>query len=210
VSFQSVVYRSCGHEAPLWGFPNLSDGRYNRAGRQPTQYLAFHPMTPWAEVMRNLNRRTPDEARQMRVPLWAFQLTLADDPVDISFDNVDGYSLDPEDLVADDQTACRALSATLYGLGVRSFTAPSAALPGTKNLVVLEAAAVSDYHLEPVDPVDWPAAMLAQDGRCPENLWDNVHYRGTGTPHPALQAWQDGDEFEFEQPGVTPATLRAA
>jgi RES domain-containing protein len=210
VSFQSVVYRSSGYEVPLWGFPNLSDGRYNRAGRQPTQYLSLHPMTPWAEAMRNLNRRTSDEARRMRVPLWVFQLTLAADPVDISFDNVDAYSLDPEDLVADDQTACRALSEALYGLGIRSFTAPSAALPGTRNLVVLEAALDIDYHLEPLDPGDWPAAMLAQDGRCPENLWDYVHYRGSGTPHPALQAWQDGEAFDFEQPEVTPATLRAA
>lgn len=211
MSYEATVFRAVDFETPLWAFPNLSDGRYNLANTEPaTQYLSLHPMTPWAELLRNLNRRTPEQALAMRVPIWAVRLRMAEEPTAIGFANVDAYSSEPEALVADDQSACRALAATLYGLGLRSFFAPSAALPGTANLVVLEPAVVVDFHAEPLSADDWPTAMAAQDGRCPEGLWNHVHYRGAGVPHPAFEAWRNGDEFEFEQPFVDRTTLRAA
>jgi RES domain-containing protein len=210
MSFEAVVFRATAFYEPLWGFPNTTGGRYNVAGRFPAQYLSLHPMTPWAELMRNLNRRTPEQARAMRVPVWAFRIGLADDPEPITFDTMGAYGLDPDDLVADDQTATRALGTALYDGGVTSLLAPSAALPGTTNLVVLRPAAITDFHAEPIDALDWPAAMVTQDGRCPEDLWEHVHYRNSGVPHAALQAWRDGDEFEFEQPEVTAASLMAA
>jgi hypothetical protein len=209
VSFETVAFRATGYFRPLWAFPNLDDGRYNIAGRYPAQYLALHPMGPWAEMLRNLNRRTDDQARTMRLPIWTFRLTLGDEPVEISFDTAGSYGLNPEDLVADDQSATRALGAALSSSGVASFTAPSAALPGTTNLIVLQPAAIIDYHATPIDPEDWPSALVSQDGRCPEGLWDEVHYRGAGTTHAALDAWLSGSVFEFIQPDVTAASLAA-
>ena len=59
----------------------------------------------------------------------------------------------------------------------------------------------------PIDGVDWPGTMTSQDGRCPEGLWSLVHYRVTGTRHPALDAWEHGDRFDFQEPAVSTATL---
>jgi RES domain-containing protein len=207
LSFEAVVYRATGYERPLWAFPNTSAGRWNRANSWPAQYLALHPMTPWAEVMRNLDLRTPEEARAMRVPIWAFRITLEEAPLAIAFEDAADHALDPGDLVADDRSGCQALAGGLQSTGTGSITVPSAALPGTRNLVVLRAAAIVDYHREPIDPEDQPAAMIAQDGRCPEGLWHNVHYQHSGTAHAGLQAYLDGDRYEFEQPEVTRASL---
>lgn len=210
MSFELVAYRACGHETPLWAFPNTSDGRYNLAGRVPTQYLSLHPMTPWAELLRNLDHRTAEKARGVRVEIWGVRISLADDPAEISFGTAGTYGVSADDLVSDDYEQCQSLAERLHAGGVHSFIAPSAALAGTSNLVVLEPAVVTGYHFEPIDPEDWPTALLAQNGRCPENLWDHVHYKALPSEHEALVAWRTGDGFTFMQPSVTATTLSAA
>lgn len=210
MSFETVVYRAAGFETPLWSFPNLSDGRYNRAGGVPTQYLSMHPMTPWAELLRNFGYSTATEAREMRLEIWAIRLELADDPHIVSFDTASDFGLSPDELVADDYGPCQSAAAAMHTGGIRSFLAPSAALAGTVNLVVIAPAVVIDYHSEPLDEVDWPTGMLAQDGRCPERLWNHVHFRRVTTEHPGLAAWRAGTEYVFEQPEVTAASLAAA
>jgi hypothetical protein len=52
--------------------------------------------------------------------------------------------------------------------------------------------------------------LTGQDGRCPEGLWDLVHFTAAGVAHPVLQAYIDGDDFEFVQPPVSAASLAAA
>lgn len=199
-----IAFRAADYETPLWAFPNLSSGRYNVGGRPPaTQYLSLHPMTPWAELLRNLDLRDGGAASELRVAIWVIRLELEDVPVEITFDNVARYSLAPEDLVSDDRAACQRLARALDDLGVGAFTAPSAALPGATNLVVLHPAIVIDFDAKPIDPAfEWPTALVSRDGRSPEGLWDAVHHRGAGTRHPALVAWETGESFRFEQPAV--------
>ncbi len=200
MSFSAVVFRAAAYETPLWSFPNIHEGRWNRPGSWPAQYLAFHPMTPWAEMLRNLDLQDPQDAREMRLAIWTTRIELEEDPLDVHFSDAPGYSLDPSDLVGDDRSACQALAARLVAAGTTSITVPSAALPGTRNLVVFAAAVVIDYEQRPLDRLDWPTAMLAQDGRSPEGLWAKVHYRAAGVPHRALDAFLAGDDYELEQP----------
>jgi RES domain-containing protein len=199
LSFRTVVYRATAHDAPLWAFPNTSAGRWNRANGWPAQYLSLHPMTPWAEVMRTLGLRE-EAAGAMRVPIWAFQLTLAEQPLELGFGAAAAHDLDPGDLVADDWSPCQALASRLRDDGVAAIVVPSAALPGTRNLVVLHPAAVIDYHCEPIDPEDQPASMVARDGRCPAGLWRCVHHRRGEAEHAALRAHRAGEDYEFTQP----------
>jgi RES domain-containing protein len=210
LSFTAVAYRACGHETPLWAFPNGGEGRYNRAGTIATQYLSLHPMTPWAELMRIMDARAAGAARALRLEIWGIRIVLADAPEEISFDTAGSFGVAAADLVSDDHGPCRSLAAALHAGEVHSFSAPSAALPGTTNLIVLDPAVVIDYHAEPLDPEDWPTALLAQNGRCPEALWHHVHYTSAPAEHPALTAWRAGHEYVFTQPEVTRATLAAA
>jgi hypothetical protein len=164
-------------------------------------------MTPWAELLRYEDRRTRDRALLMRYPLWALKVTLEDAPLELSFDNAPDYGLQPEDLVADVQGPCQGLADQFRRDGVNAFIAPSAALPGTRNLVVLGERVMIGFEHVPIDEVDLPTAMASQAGRCPEGLWGVTHYRATGTPHPAFDAWQLGEEYVFAEPEITGGSL---
>ena len=205
MSYDAVVYRACGFETPLWSFANISSGRWNRPNTLAVQYLSLHAMTPWAEMLRNLHLRVAAEARTMGLPIWAIRVSLADDPLAVDFATAGDHGLDAEDLVADDHSACQALGATLASGGQTSILVPSAALPGTRNLVIFDPAVVIDYHHIPPAPEDHPTAMAAQHGRCPEDLWQSVHHQGSTTPHAELAAFLAGHNFEFDQPVVTAA-----
>jgi RES domain-containing protein len=209
VPAEFVTFRLANYETPLWPVENFSAGRFNRAGEGVAQYLSLHPMTPWAELLRGEDRRTRERALLMRYPLWALRVRLDEDPVDISFDTAPDHDLAPADLVGDDHSPCQALAERLRRGGVKALTAPSAALPGTQNLVLLEPKVAIGWDLEPWDSIDLPTCMVAQDGRCPEALWHLVHYRGAGTPHPALDAWERGDDFVVEEPEVSATSLAA-
>jgi RES domain-containing protein len=203
-----VTFRVANHETPLWTIANSRAGRYNRIGTGPTQYLSLHPMTPWAEVLRGDDRRSRERALMVRYPMWAVKVDLDDEPAEITFANAGSFGLAADQLVSDDLSACQDFAEGQRNdpAGIRAFVAPSGALPGTRNLVLLDPAVVSSYESMPLGPEDLPTAMVAQDGRCPEGLWDVVHYRGTGTPHPEYDAWLSADEFVFAEPAVSLAS----
>jgi hypothetical protein len=200
-----VAFRLANYETPLWSVENFSAGRYNAAGTGFTQYLSLHPLTPWAELLRNEDRRTRDRAVLMRYPLWAIRVQLQDEPFALTFDNTADVGLDPGDLVADDHDRCRAVAERFRRDGPHAFSAPSAALPGTVNLIVLEPRVLVSFNQVPFDEIDWPGSVTSQDGRCPEGLWEAVHYREAATEHPGLAAWEAGEAFSFEEPEVSAA-----
>jgi RES domain-containing protein len=202
-----VAFRLANYETPLWAVPNFSAGRYNEPDAGFTQYLSLHPLTPWAELVRNEDRRTREQAVLMRYPLWALRLRFDEPPLELTFDSARDFGLNAEDLVADDHAPCRALAQTFRDGGPNAFIAPSAALPGTKNLVVLEPQVLVPWNQIPIDEIDWPGSLTSQDGRCPEGLWDLVHYRATGTKHAALEAWARDEDFMFEEPPVSTSSL---
>jgi hypothetical protein len=209
LSVELICFRLANYETPLWSVENFSAGRYNEPAAGFTQYLSLHPLTPWAELLRNEDRRTRERAVLMRYPLWAIRVLLEEEPFVLTFDNAEEFGLTAEDLVADDHRPCRALAQAFRQNGPQAFIAPSAALPGTTNLVVLEPRVLTRWNQIPLDDVDWPGSLASQDGRCPEGLWDLVHYRDVGTPHPALDAWRRGEDFVFEEPAVSTASLAA-
>jgi hypothetical protein len=204
-----ITFRLANYETPLWSVDNFSAGRYNTSDSGFAQYLSLHPLTPWAELLRNEDRRTREQAVLMRYPLWALRVQLEEVPLELTFDTAGDFGLDAEDLVADDHGPCRALAQAFRSGGQKAFIAPSAALPGTKNLIVLEPRVLVPWNQLPLDDIDWPGSLASQGGRCPEALWELVHYRGTGTKHAALEAWENGDDFMFEEPQVSTASLAA-
>lgn len=193
-----AAFRLAAWDTPLWALPNRRDGRYNRAGEAATQYLALHPLTAWAELLRFDGRMTEEEAEELRLPLWALRFDL--DPTDLlhlSFDNARDFGLDPEDLVSDGYGPCQAVAAGMRGDpdAPKALVVPSAALPGTENLVVLAPRVILPYDAKPIDDVDVPTSLAAVDARTPFGLVDVVHQKRTGMRHPALDAWESGEEL---------------
>lgn len=204
-----VAFRLANYETPLWSVENFAAGRFNDPFSGFTQYLSLHPLTPWAELLRNEDRRTRERALLMRYPLWALRLSLKQRPVELRFDNADEFGLRPVDLIRDDHRPCRELARTFRDRGPHTFIAPSAALPGTQNLIVLEPRVLAAWDQVPLAELDLPGSLAAQDGRCPEGLWELVHYRRMQTRHAGLAAWERGDQFAFTEPDVTASSLAA-
>jgi hypothetical protein len=201
-------FRLANYETPLWAVENFAAGRYNHAGIGWTQYLSLHPLTPWGELLRNEDRRDRERALLMRYPLWAIRVTLSEAPAALTFASAGAHGLDARDLVADDHAPCRGFADGLRATGSPgAFLAPSAALPGTTNLVILAPRVLTSWEAVPIDDLDLRGSLAAQDGRCPEDLWELVHYRDAAGEHPAYAAWSAGDEYVFEEPAVTTATL---
>jgi RES domain-containing protein len=197
-----VTYRVAAWDTPLWVLPNRRGGRFNEPGVASTQYLCLHPLTPWAEILRAEKLRDPDDIAQLRPPLWAIRVALADDPAAITFDTAADYGIRPEDLVGDDHGPCRKLAAELRAdpAAPKALVVPSAALPGTANLVLLGPYVAIPYLLKPVDPGDLPVSLISESGGCPRSLEALVHYEDSPDPHDGLAAWRNGDELAFEEP----------
>lgn len=197
-----TAYRLAAWDTPFWALPNRREGRYNRLDEGATQYLALHPMTAWAELLRFEEIETEDEAGDLRPPLWVVRLLLDDEPLTIGFETCGELGLSPEDLVGPDYGPCQSLASAFRADPARpkALVVPSAALPGTRNVVILEPRVGLPLQVDPVDAVDIPTALAAEDGRAMRGLVDVVHQRAAPTPHAELGAWTDGKPFEFIEP----------
>lgn len=191
-----VAYRLSSWESPLRTEPSRIDGRYHRAGElEPTQYLCLHPLGPWAELMRGKDLRTAEQVLAVRARTWAVVIDL-EGFVRVGFGAAGEHGMRPADLVATDYRPCQRLADQMRALDAPGMVVPSAALPGTDNVVVLGARVASPYSLEPpLSRLDAPASLTAEDGRPLSSLLERVLFRGER--HPAI--WKDPD-FAFSEP----------
>jgi RES domain-containing protein len=194
---EAVAYRQANYGNPLRTEPARQGARYSSGDEAtPTQYLCLHPLGPFAELMRAHDLRAPEQLQHVRARTWALRLHVADLP-EIAFDNAKDFGIDPAALVGDDQSACRELGTRLRD-DVPGIVVPSAALPGTQNLVLFGARVGSPYLLPRAGAVDVPASITAEGGRPLSPLVGRVRFRGT--KHAELVAWLRSEPFEFEEP----------
>jgi hypothetical protein len=194
-----IVYRQATFGTPLRTEPARRPGRYHDEDQAaPTQYLCQHPLGPLAELMRGNALRRPEQIRQVRARTWALCLSGAEALLAIGFGTAHEHGLEPGDLVADDQTRCRRLAADLRRAGSPGVVVPSAALPGTRSVVLFGPRVGSPYLLEPLGEVDVPASITAHDGRPVASLIGLVRFQGEA--HAELTAWRRGEEFAFAEP----------
>ena len=189
-------FRFADYGSPLRVVPARRPLRYSRGDEaEPTQYLALHPLGPLAELARANHLRRGDQLAMVYARLWALRIERGD-VVEVSFESAAGFEIDPADLVSDDYTACQAL-ATRLRREVPGIVVPSAALPGTRNLVLFGARVAVGYDAEIIDSaVDAAASMTSARGRAPLALTDAVCYRGDA--HRGFAAFDRGDRFVVE------------
>ena len=194
----TVAYRLASWRRPLRTEPSRIAGRFHRMTEaSPTQYLCLHPIGPWAEFLRASDLRTPDQLALVRHRTWALRVDLDDLPR-IGFAEAAAHGLRPGDLVSDDLRACHRLADRLRAAGVEGAIVPSAALPGTDNVVLFGERAAAPYLIEPFSAVDVPASLTADGGRPPLGALERVRRRGA--PHAALEAWRAEVPFRFVEP----------
>lgn len=197
MAVEAIVYRAANFGTPLRVEPSRRPGRFHRAGESPTQYACFHPLGPLAEMIRAQDL-TVSDVRELRVRTWALRVDL-EPCVEVTFATASRYGVDPPDLVSDDHEACRSLADRQRSRGVQGLVVPSAALPGTRTLVLFGERVAAGYLDIAVDvALDVPAAMTADPGQAPASLFSLV--RRKGQAHAALEAWRSNAPFSFIEP----------
>lgn len=201
--WQATGWRRADWDTPLWALPNTRAGRYNAAGTAPTQYVCLHPWAPWAEVLRWEDRRTAQEAAELAGRVWSVQVSLPEPPAEITFDAAADWGVSAEELVAEDYRACQQLAQQAKADRHAALLVPSAALPGTRTLVLFGPRVLIAWQLLAVDPhLDVPAAVTADGAGPPLAVLPHVRWRGAA--HAGLQAWQGGTPLSFLEPVPTP------
>jgi hypothetical protein len=194
----TVAFRLASWGRPLRTEASRVPGRFHRpAEEEPTQYLCLHPLGPWAEFLRGNDLRAPEQARVVSQRVWALRLDLAG-LVKVGFEDAARHRARPGDLVSDDYRACHRLARRLRQDGARGMVVPSAALPGTLNVVLFGARVSAPYLVDPLGALDVPAAITADGGRPPEGLLRLVRFRGDS--HAALEAHRAGRPFRHQEP----------
>jgi hypothetical protein len=193
-----TAYRLASWGRPLRTEASRVPGRFHAAAQEePTQYLCLHPLGPWAEFLRGHDLRTVEQARVVSQRVWALRLDM-EALVPVGFDDAAEHSVRPGDLVSDDHRACRRLAGRLREAGAEGMVVPSAALPGTLNVVLFGPRVSSPYLVDAVSPLDVPAGITGDGARPPDALVALVRFRGA--PHRALEAWRAGRELRFREP----------
>jgi RES domain len=192
-----VAYRHASYATPLRTVPSAQPGRYHRGDEpEPTQYLCLHPLGPLAELVRAHDLRSRDQLYAVATRTWALRIDL-DGLLELTFENAPEHGVGAGDLVADNPLACRRLAHRLRR-EVPGLVVPSAALPGTRNVVLFGARVASPYLVEAVGAVDVPASVTADGARPLLGLVERVRFRGRR--HAELEAWRRGTRFEFTEP----------
>ena len=192
-----VCYRFAAYATPLRTVPAWQPARFSRGDEDdPTQYLALHPLGPLAELMRNAELRQLEQLHAVSTRTWALEVPINDLP-EITFATAERFGITADQLVADDYRPCQEL-ATKLRAQVEGLIAPSAALPGTRNVVLFGPRVAAPYLTRPVSTLDIPASITADGARPPGSLRSAVRF--AGDTHAALDAWQNGTEFRFAEP----------
>jgi len=198
VTVAGLAWRLAAWDTPFWVHPNRAAGRFNPPATGPVQYWSLHPLTPWAELLRGQGVTQRERLRDVRSRLWVARVRV--EAMELDFAAAPELGLEPADLVADDRSACQRLGERcLAGDGPAALVVPSAALPGTRNLVIFGPRVASPFAADPVDPdLDVPTTVAAEDARPVDGLLDLVRFRGV--PHAELEAWTAGRPFRLEEP----------
>ena len=184
-----VAYRHAAYDTPWLVNPSRRAGRFHRALDAVTQYLALHPLGPSAEVVTHAFGRdvAPEDVAALRLDLWAVLVDDAD-VLRVGFADAADHGIVPDALVGDDYAATQAWADGLRSAGVPGVVVPSAALPGTENLVLFGPRVAHPYLLDPQGAVEVPTGHLADAARAPAEVLGVA--RWPGEPHAALVQWR--------------------
>ncbi|MHB1583190.1 MAG: RES family NAD+ phosphorylase [Acidimicrobiales bacterium] len=187
-----VAYRHAAYDSPWWAYPSSREGRFHRAGRDTVQYLCLHPLGPAAEMLRH-NVGPAGNPDDVVLNLWVARLEVHD-VVHISFDDCAAYGLTPDELVADDYGPTQALADRMRAAGSLGLIVPSAALPGTDNLVLFGIRVLHPYLWVPLTAEEIQTGHLSDGARPPREAASLV--RWFGDPHPSLEQWKSTGSYE--------------
>lgn len=194
-----TVFRHAAYDSPWWAFPSSIPGRFHRAGQDTVQYLSLHPLGPAAEMLRH-NLGPTGDPDDVLMNLWTAVVDI-DDVTRVDFGDCETYGLTPDELVGDDYTPTQALADVVRASGASAMTVPSAALPGTNNLILFGVRVLHPFLFEPITPDEIPTGHLTDAGRAPAEVKNHVRF--FGAPHKAVEQWKTAGSYDlFDDPAA--------
>jgi RES domain len=195
-----TVFRHAAYDSPWWAFPSSRGGRFHRGRTEIVQYLSLHPLGPAAEMLRH-NVGPNGNPDDVILNLWTALIDL-DDVTGVDFKDCGRYGLTPDELVGDDYARTQALADDVRASGAVGMIVPSAALPGTYNLILFGVRLLNPFLSQPLTPEDIPTGHLTDGARTPAEVVANV--RWFGAPHKALEQWKTTGNYDlFDDPMAT-------
>lgn len=172
--------------------PARRDYRFSRTASSATQYWSLHPLGPLAETLRWRGIRDPEFARELRVRIWAGRIASPPNLLHVTFDTANDAGIAPDALVDDDYEPCQDWADDLRGRDTSAVIVPSAALPGTENLVLFGPRIRIPFPLEPIDlDLEVPTDPVAEGSQAPPDLLRLVRWKGA--PHQGLESCRAGE-----------------
>lgn len=156
-----IGFRVSSYDTPCPPSPSRRSGRWARAGERVANYWSLHPHGAWAELYRFHGWRSHDAViGSVAARLWAGRFDHVK-PLRISEENATDFGLNADSLVGDDWDPCQEAARRITDQGYAAIIVPSAALPGTENLVLFGQRLAIPW-LDVPDAVDIPTAVVAE------------------------------------------------
>jgi len=145
----------------------------------------------------------------VRQRMWVVLLTLRppNEVFELTYETAASIGLSPDDLVADDWSPCQEAAERLRQDSdfPKVWSVPSAALPGTQNVVIFGPRVAIPYQSQIIDPdLDVPCSVVAESTSAPEVLLRLTRFRGS--PHAELDNWKRNEPFLFAEPAFPAAS----
>ncbi|HEX2284724.1 MAG TPA: RES family NAD+ phosphorylase [Mycobacterium sp.] len=195
-----TAFRHAAYDTPWWAFPSSREGRFHRAGQDTVQYLSLHPLGPAAEMLRH-NVGPDGDADDVVLNLWTAVITV-EAVVTVDFDDCQTYGLTVDELVGDDYTPTQTLADAVRSGKAEAMVVPSAALPGTHNLILFGVRVLHPFLWEPISAEEVPTGHLTDGARPAVEVVDRVRWRGA--VHTAVEQWKQAGTYGlFDDPMAT-------
>ncbi|MEZ0364573.1 RES family NAD+ phosphorylase [Mycobacterium sp. pUA109] len=195
-----TAFRHAAYDSPWWAFPSSVDGRFHRAGQQTVQYLSLHPLGPAAEMLRH-NVGSDGDPDDVILNLWTAGVEV-NDVRRIDFDNCHRWGTTVDELVGEDYAVTQSLADAVRDGGAAAMTVPSAALPGTHNLILFGVRLLQPYLWRPLSDEEIPTGHLSDRACAPAEV--AAHVRWYGSPHAAAEQWKTTGKYDpFDDPMAT-------
>ncbi|HEY1839480.1 MAG TPA: RES family NAD+ phosphorylase [Mycobacterium sp.] len=195
-----IVFRHAAYDTPWRALSSPAEGRFNRPGQDIVQYLSLHPLGPAAEMLRH-NVGPGGDPDDVLLNLWTAVVDV-DEVTRIDFDDCAAHGITVDELVGDDYRPTQALAAAVLATGATAMVAPSAALPGTHNLMLFGIRFLHPYLWAPLTDDDIPTGHLTDGARPAAEVAAHVRWRGT--THKAAEQWKATGAYDlFEDPIAT-------
>jgi hypothetical protein len=152
---------------------------------------------PAAEMLRH-NVGPDGDPDDVVLNLWTAVLDI-DDVTRVDFDDCERYGRTVDELVGDDYTPTQALGGAVKASGAIAMVVPSAALPGTHNLILFGVRLLHPFLWEPLMPEEVPTGHLTDGARAAAEVAG--HVRWFGTAHTAAEQYKATGTYDlFDDP----------